>query len=83
MPRPSVLPPTLAPRLLSREQAAAYLSVSPSKFDQLVDDGRMPRPRVIDRRRAWDIRSLDSAIDDLPVDGVDDADASWSDVDAS
>lgn len=83
MPRPSALPPTLAPRLLNREQAAAYLSVSPSKFDQLVDDGRMPRPRVIDRRRAWDIRSLDSAIDDLPVDGADEADDGWSDIDAA
>jgi predicted DNA-binding transcriptional regulator AlpA len=69
----------LAPRLVGREAAAAYISVSPSKFDQLVHDGRMPAPRLIDRRKAWDIRALDAAIDDLPceADAVDDT---WADI---
>jgi predicted DNA-binding transcriptional regulator AlpA len=65
------LPPTLPPRLINREAAAAYVSVSPTKFDELVRDGRMPRPRCIDRRKAWDTRQLDAAIDDLPIDGSD------------
>jgi hypothetical protein len=30
----------IAPRLLKREQAAAYLSVSPNTFDEMVRDGR-------------------------------------------
>jgi predicted DNA-binding transcriptional regulator AlpA len=67
----SALPPTLPPRLINREAAAAYVNVSPSKFDELVRDGRMPRPRCIDRRKAWDTRQLDAAIDDLPFDGGD------------
>ena len=41
----------LAPRRgLSREEAALYVGISASKFDMLVVDGRMPRPRQIDRR---------------------------------
>jgi hypothetical protein len=35
----------IAPRLLTREQAAAYLSVSPNTFDEMVKDSRMPRPK--------------------------------------
>jgi integrase len=38
-------------RGLSRTEAAMYLGISPSKFDELVDDGRMPRPRMIDCRK--------------------------------
>lgn len=69
MPRHSPLPPTLAPRLISREAAAAYAGVGATKFDQLVKDGRMPKWRRIDGRKLWDVRLLDSAIDDLPIDG--------------
>jgi predicted DNA-binding transcriptional regulator AlpA len=82
MARQPALPPSIAPRLLKREQAAAYLSLSATKFDQLVHDGRMPPPRVIDRRKAWDVRELDAAVDDLPVEGGPD-DTSWDDVDAA
>lgn len=68
MGRQTALPPTLPPRLITREAAAAYASVSPTKFDQLVRDGRMPRPRRLDARKAWDVRDLDAAIDELPID---------------
>ena len=57
------LPDNLPPRLLSRCQSAAYNGISPTKFDQLVGDGRMPQPLRIDGRRVWDIRALDRAID--------------------
>ncbi len=43
-----------------------YLGISPSKFEELVDDGRMPRPRMIDSRKLWDICELDAAFDELP-----------------
>jgi predicted DNA-binding transcriptional regulator AlpA len=46
-------------------EAAAYLGVSPGKFDEMVADGRMPPPIVIDRRKVWDIRAIDRAIDCL------------------
>jgi predicted DNA-binding transcriptional regulator AlpA len=53
-------------RGLSRIEAAIYLGISPSKFDELVKDGRMPRPRTIDSRKLWDIHELGVAFDDLP-----------------
>lgn len=63
----------LAPRIevrprrgLRREEAALYVGVSPSKFDQMVSDGRMPKPKRIDRCAVWDLRRLDSAWDALP-----------------
>lgn len=43
-----------------------YVGVSPSKFDELVKDGRMPQPRMVDARKVWDIQELDAAFDELP-----------------
>jgi len=59
-------PQSLPRRGLSRIAAAVYVGVSPTKFDQLVTDGRMPGPRRIDGRNVWDVRELDSHFDDLP-----------------
>jgi hypothetical protein len=42
-----------------------YIGISPSKFDELVSDGRMPAPVKIDSRKVWDIRQLDLAFDVL------------------
>jgi predicted DNA-binding transcriptional regulator AlpA len=55
-------------RGLSRMEAAAYVGISPSKFDQLVQEGRMPGPRRIDIRKVWDVRELDLCFDELPRD---------------
>jgi predicted DNA-binding transcriptional regulator AlpA len=79
------LPPTLAPRLVTRTAAAAYLGVAPTTFDQMVKDGRMPKPkRLSGRRKAWDVRALDAAIDDLPnADNDNDDDDTWDNVDAA
>jgi hypothetical protein len=44
-----------------------YIGISPSKFDELVADGRMPGPVKIDSRKLWDIRHLDLAFDALPA----------------
>lgn len=60
------LPPSLPPRGLCREAAASYIGVSPTKFDELVDDGRMPQPKRIDTRKVWDRSSLDAFFDLLP-----------------
>lgn len=84
MPRQAALPPTLAPRLVSREAAAAYVCISPNKFDELVRNGRMPKARRIDARKVWCVRELDAAADNLPIDGNDaPQDDSWGDVDAA
>jgi predicted DNA-binding transcriptional regulator AlpA len=59
MPKQAALPPTLAPRLICRE-AAAYVNVSPSTFDGMVEQGAMPKPRIlVGRRKAWDLRDLE------------------------
>ena len=55
----------LTPRGFRRLDAARYVGVSPSKFDELVRDGRMPEPFHIDACRIWDLHDLDSAIDTL------------------
>lgn len=52
-------------RGFSRTDAAAYIGVSPSKFDQLVVDGRMPKAKQIDGRKVWDVRELDPAFEEL------------------
>ena len=52
-------------RGLSRDEAAMYIGVSASKFDEMVEDGRMPSPVRIDNRKVWDIRSPDLAFDAL------------------
>lgn len=55
------LPASLAPRGLSRVQAAAYIGVSPSLFDEMVKDERMPQPIRINTRVLWDRLQLDEA----------------------
>lgn len=55
----------IEPRGLSRVEAADYVGVSPSLFDQMVADGRMPLPIQINSRKVWDRRQLDQAIDAL------------------
>jgi excisionase family DNA binding protein len=61
----SVLPPSISPRGLSRQQAAEYIGVSATKFDELVKDGRMPKPKQIDGRIVWDRVLLDEAFEAL------------------
>jgi predicted DNA-binding transcriptional regulator AlpA len=68
-PRKFVLPPSLPPRGLSRVYAAAYIGVSPSKFDEMVADKRMPRAIRIDGRRVWDRIKIDEAFAALGDEG--------------
>jgi len=68
--RVSVLPVSLPPRGLSRVQAAEYIGVGPTKFDEMVSDGRMPKPIRIDTRTVWDRMKLDEAFASLGDDGV-------------
>ena len=57
--------PQLCPRGLSREQAAAYVGVGPTKFDEMTRDGRMPKPKEVDARRIWDRYQLDQSFEAL------------------
>lgn len=72
----NILPQSLAPRGLSRKLAAAYVGVSPSLFDTLVMDGRMPGPNRINSRVIWDRLKLDAAFEAL----ADTDDASTEDI---
>lgn len=58
-----------APRGLSRDEAARYVGVGSTKFDELVAARRMPRPKRIDGRTVWDRIALDAAFSELPEDG--------------
>jgi predicted DNA-binding transcriptional regulator AlpA len=64
-----------APRGLNREEAARWIGVSPTKFDELIKSGRMPKPKRIDGRVIWDRLKLDAAFSDLGEDGYNKIDA--------
>lgn len=66
MARREALPPNLPPRGLSREEAAAYVGLSPGSFDKLVQEGGMPPPKRVGARKIWDIRAVDRAFAKLP-----------------
>jgi predicted DNA-binding transcriptional regulator AlpA len=57
--------PIIEPRGLSRTEAAEYIGVSPSLFDEMVKDGRMPKPIRINSRTVWDRKQLDEAFEAL------------------
>ncbi len=61
-----MLPEGVLPRGLSRVEAARYIGVSPTLFDEMVRDGRMPGPKRINSRTIWDRRQVDNAFDALP-----------------
>ena len=68
MPRSADLRPI--PRFaLRRAEAAASVGLSVTKFDQLVRDGRMPKPKRIDGAVLWDAESLRMAWLSLPDEG--------------
>ena len=63
------MPASLAPRGLSREQSAAYIGVSPSTFDKLINEGVMPGPKKLRGRLVWDRKRIDECFDALNDDG--------------
>lgn len=61
-------PLSYPPRGLSREEAARYVGVGTSLFDEMVRDRRMPKPKLINSRVVWDRAKLDMAFSELPGD---------------
>lgn len=53
------------PRGLAREEAARYIGVGVTLFDEMVADGRMPKPKAINSRIVWDRLAVDAAFSDL------------------
>lgn len=64
-----------AKRGYSRLEAAAYVGVSTTKFDQLVTQGALPPPKQVGGRKIWDVRELDPAFEELGS-----VDTTWDDV---
>jgi predicted DNA-binding transcriptional regulator AlpA len=64
-------------RGLRREEAATYIGVSPSTFDNLIKEGTMPKSFKIKGCVTWDIRDLDLAFDALKNDRPNPLDAKW------
>jgi len=63
------------PRGMSREEAARYIGVGTTKFDEMVSDRRMPKPKRVDGRVVWDRIAIDAAFSDLPNDSENKIDA--------
>jgi predicted DNA-binding transcriptional regulator AlpA len=65
---------------LSRAQAAEYVGIGVSLFDQMVADGRMPKPKLINSRKVWHRQRLDKAFAELPEEGQgQDSSSPWMD----
>ena len=77
--RHSALPEGTLPRGLSHRQSAEYVGAGITLFDEMVGDGRMPRPKLMNTKKVWDRLALDEAFAALPDVG-DDLDDVWSKV---
>ena len=50
--------------------SAAWAGVGTTKFDEMVEDGRMPAPKLVDGRKIWDRYDLEEAFSALPGGGI-------------
>jgi predicted DNA-binding transcriptional regulator AlpA len=65
---------------LSRAEAAEYIGVSTSLFEEMVADGRMPPAKQINSRKVWMRTKIEKAFADLPDAGQDkDSSSPWRD----
>ena len=60
-------------RGLSRVEAAQYLGISPSKFDELRQSGQIGPAKTIGSRLLFDLYALDEFFDSLPSEKNDDS----------
>ena len=74
---PNTLPTSCPPCGLRHEQAAEYIGVRTTLFDEMVSDGRMPPPKRVNSLPIWYRPGLDEAFADLP-DGSEES--GWEDV---
>jgi predicted DNA-binding transcriptional regulator AlpA len=50
---------------MDTERAASYVRFGKTKFLEMVEDGRMPKPVDVDGSPRWDRIELDAAFEDL------------------
>ena len=69
MTRPAdILPVSCPPCGLRREPAAEFIGVKPTLFDEMVSDGRIPKPKRVNSLPIWGRLGLDEAFAALPTD---------------
>lgn len=66
------------PRGLCREAAARYLGIPTGLFDDLIQLGQLPVPRLLSETAVWDRHQLDAAFEAFPTAGGSPARASAS-----
>ena len=54
---------------ISLDKVALALDVSPNTILKMVEEGRLPRPRVWNRRKIWRVAEIDAALSEWPTDG--------------
>jgi excisionase family DNA binding protein len=65
---------------LSRAEAAEYVGVGVTLFDQMVADGRLPKPKLANSRKIWHRERLAEAFAEWPEEGQDKESANpWRD----
>lgn len=52
-------------RGLDHDEAAIYVGVTFATFDNMVNDGRLPKPVELDGENVWDLVLIDRAMDRL------------------
>jgi predicted DNA-binding transcriptional regulator AlpA len=64
----------VAPRVMSRKEAAAYVGLGVDAFNQEVQSGTFPAPLALarTRRAVWDRVALDKALDAQMGEAIDD-----------
>jgi predicted DNA-binding transcriptional regulator AlpA len=63
--RPTGRAATQPRRGLDHDEAAIYVGVTLSTFDQMVNDGRLPKACEFNGEAVWDLVQLDRAMDRL------------------
>lgn len=57
------------PRFMGRSEAARYMAVGITAFDELVAEGTLPQPKRVKSKAVWDRVDLDLAASAIPEDG--------------
>ena len=81
LPAGSPVPSIIRPRAqqgLGTDEAAHFIGVSSTFFRTLVEQGKMPKPRVLGSRKLWDVDELAASFKALPIEG-EGAGGSWAD----
>lgn len=59
-------PRICAPIGMNRVQAADHIGVSTTLFEEMVKDGRMPKPKRANTKPLWNRIEIERAFEDLP-----------------